>query len=281
VALEPVTVDVEVTRGTRTYTAKFPNYICNEPNPCFGFLPAGQTAGTVFPKGVNCPPNQCCSAITYQPTNQATCPIAPPDKLNPAKCRFQQICIVSRTVTATCKTGCNGAACTGSYQASVEVCGDGFSNPKTFSLEDANGNQLGTPITSSIPSERCKTITFTVNQDNLVVFGKVTDAVCTDGNEALAGTFRFANPVQVTLAPFQKTSCTGGGTFTASAVAGTGTPGFTFSFNNGPFTTNNVFSYVPVLDDTCRTTTVTIKDSKGCTASANRVVSQCVTTTQC
>jgi hypothetical protein len=93
------------------------------------------------------------------------------------------------SVTTLCIGGCNQDC--GPYDASIQVCGSGFSGPSTFVLSDNNGNVL---FTQTGVNADCYTFTAPVVADGTVFQGEVIGADgCTRGS-ALGQALTFVDP---------------------------------------------------------------------------------------
>jgi hypothetical protein len=115
---------------------------------------------------------------------------------------------------------------------------------------------------------------------------RVTDAADCSAVSNPAINITVNQPVGAGLSLKDAANCDGVLTFEATGSGGTGSYTYTFYVDNEQKQsgTSNSFKYGPVLDGKCHTIRVVIKDSADpleCTASAEKTVTQCVTTTEC
>ena len=263
-------------RGTGLYDVNFPFYKCSYQGlQCFGYEPNNTLAGYAFPKGTECPAGQCCSGIDYDVNEPIVCPLQPPDKLIPSKCRYAALCIQSKYVNLTCNKNCNADVC-GEYDAEFTVCEQGFTGPATFSLVDSNGKVLAS---QNNVATSCYTFTIHVNS-SVTVIGKVAQGNCYRHSTGIA---LNVNPLFYIELSKNFTGCSGSGTFTVTPSGGTGAPVVTFYVNGVAQTglaNQLVLPWLPHLDGKCYQIVAKGHDSKGCNApDVSTTISQCVSNT--
>lgn len=241
--------------------------------PCNGELVCLGSPGVTRGK---CAANTCVTIAWTTSTGGADCGTA--DQSPPGgQCRHQQICVQGFGATLECvgsdcsTVGTCAATCGGSLKLLATVAGG--TSPYTYSLSGDDGT------TQNFGPNAATTHCFTVTPTQASTVYTLT---ITDKN----GCFRTATatvtttPISVTLDVSGNTGCTD-----ASAVVFTATPSglanYVFKVDgvSKQSGTGNTYTYPAHADNACHTVSVTVTNSGGCTASASKHITQCITST--
>ena len=253
-------------------TVNIANYPCGAGNLCFGVFQPGDD--DVDAKGVRCPNGDCCSTISWNVRPNDPCPVPAGDQIS-SKCRHQQICIASRgATTVDCNTGSAGVqsncqvACGSNVTVRVCTLSPASFGPFTFSL---NGQSFG-PTTDT-----CHDFVIGPVTQNTALNASVLDG--TGCAKAATGQITTTAPT-ANIALAGNNNCNGVLTFTASAAGFSGCTVVWKVDTQVVAGNGNQLTYQPRLDGICHTIRAEL-NCGGCTAVAERSVSQCATTTVC
>jgi hypothetical protein len=177
--------------------------------------------------------------------------------------------------------------CAGAVTFTVTNCDTSL----TYTFQEVDCG-TGTPIGTSQTVTGCPasaTFTFAPGATNTThcvnVTAHITGSASTTCDQTVQASVLIPALLTVTLAMQGTPGCNG--VVTLVATANGGVPPYQFQFSGATGTVNvsgntATITIQPQLDGTCRTVTVTVTDSRGCTANSNAVsFSQCVTTSPC
>jgi hypothetical protein len=254
-------------KSDTTMFATIPGFPCSAGLVCFG------QAGVVRGK---CAPGTCTTIAWNTSPGDANC--TTPDQ-SPAggQCRHQQVCIQGFGASLVCKSGCT-PACGGQAVLTASVSGGVAPYTYCLSTDGKTCTHNGTCAQTFGPtSATSHDFTVTVTQNTTYTL-TVTDSngtgCCRDATTSLTAT-----PITVNLAVAGNNNCNGVLTFTATVTGGS-TCSFVWKVDGQEQTgqTGSTFAYGPTLDGNCHTVEVSATCG-GCTGSASKSDSQCVTTT--